>query len=110
MICSRFDVVVVPFPFDDLPLRKRRPVVVLSGSRFNTENGHSWIAMITSAKATDWPSDLAIRDLETAGLRVPCVVRLRFQTMPNNLILDRIGELGEIDRRDCQRRLETMLI
>ena len=35
MICDRYDVVVVPFPFDEIPVRKRRPVLVFSGRSFN---------------------------------------------------------------------------
>lgn len=109
MICDRYDVVVVPFPFDEIPVRKRRPVLVLSGRNFNEANRHTVVAMITTAKETNWPSDVVIGDLEPAGLLVPCVARLRFQTMPNTLIVRRLGRLGAFDRLRCERQLADML-
>ena len=36
--CDALDVVVVPFPFTEQPVTKRRPAVVLSASRFNTHH------------------------------------------------------------------------
>lgn len=109
MICERYDVVVVPFPFDEIPVRKRRPVVVLSGIEFNLANGYSAVAMITTAKATKWPSDINVVDLAAAGLRVPCVVRLRLASMPNDIIDRKLGELDALDRLQCERRLAEML-
>jgi mRNA interferase MazF len=110
VICERYDVVVVPFPFHEIPVRKRRPVVVLSGNKFNRANGWTIVTMVTTAKETNWPSDVLIRDLQTAGLVVPCVVRPRFQTMPNEIIVRRLGELGGLDRLSCERQLAEMLL
>lgn len=109
MICDRYDVVVVPFPFDEIPVRKRRPAVVLSGRGFNQENGHTAVAMITTAKATKWPSDVELKDLDVAGLLVPCVARLRLASMPNDIIDRKLGALGALDRLQCERRLAEML-
>ena len=64
-----FDVVVVPFPFTDRSTTKRRPALVLSDARnFNQQVGRSVLAMITSTKNSDWPLDLEIKDLDSAGL------------------------------------------
>ncbi|MCO5162884.1 MAG: type II toxin-antitoxin system PemK/MazF family toxin [Mesorhizobium sp.] len=109
MICERYDVVVVPFPFTEIPVRKRRPVLVFSGSRFNHDNEHSLVAMITTAKGTSWPSDVAIDDLQSAGLLHPCVMRLRFQTMPNSLIVRKLGTLNSADAVRCADALSGML-
>jgi len=110
VICERYDLAVVPFPFHEIPVRKRRPVVVLSGGRFNDANGWSIVAMVTTAKETRWASDVEIRDLDTAGLRVPCVIRLRLQTMPNEIFVRSIGLLGSLDRLACERQLASMLL
>lgn len=109
MICDRYEIVVVPFPFDEIPVRKRRPVVVLSGRAFNDKNGHSVVAMITTAKKTAWPSDVVINDLQSAGLVIPCVARMRLQSMPNDLIVRKLGVLGGLDRLQCERQLAEML-
>ena len=68
MIFERFDTAVVPFPFAEQAVLKRRPVVVMSSRAFNTANGATLVAMITTAKASVWPSDIALTDL--AALRL----------------------------------------
>jgi mRNA interferase MazF len=109
VISDRFDTVVVPFPFSDIPVLKRRPVVVVSGRAFNQQNGATLVAMITTAKASTWPSDMAIRDLKTAGLSVPCILRWRLATVPNTLILRALGRLSAMDRLGCERGLAEMI-
>jgi mRNA interferase MazF len=109
VIFDRFDTAVVPFPFADIPILKRRPVIVLSGRHFNTENGATLVGMITTAKETTWPSDTRIRDLEIAGLKVPCIVRWRLATVPNTLILRGIGRLSALDRLACERAFAEMV-
>ncbi len=109
MICERFDTIVVPFPFSDIPVLKRRPVVVLSNVRFNTENAATLVGMITTAKASIWPSDHRINDLGVAGLNVPCIVRWRLATIPNSLIQRKLGRLAAVDRLACERLLAEMV-
>ena len=108
MICEFGDVVVVPFPFVEQPVAKRRPAVVLSGAAFNGDSGQSVLAMITSAAGSSWPSDLLIKDQQEAGLNRSCVVRWKLFTLPNDLILQRIGELSQGDGErlsDAARRV-----
>jgi mRNA interferase MazF len=109
VICERFDTIVVPFPFSDIPVRKRRPVVVLSNAQFNANNAATLVGMITTAKASVWPSDHRIDDLGAAGLDVPCIVRWRLATVPNSLIQRKLGRLSAIDRLACERLLAEMV-
>lgn len=74
------DVVVVPFPFTERPVTKRRPAVVVSASRFNTAHAGKILAMVTSTPAR-WPSDVALRDWRQAGLNVACWVRFKLHTL-----------------------------
>ena len=110
MICERYDLAVVPFPFHEIPVQKRRPVVVISGAAFNTANGWTVVAMVTTAKQTAWASDVPIKDLESAGLRTPSILRPRFQTMPNDMLIRTIGSLGGLDRIACEKQLADMLL
>jgi len=98
VICDFGDVVVVPFPFVDLPAEKRRPSLVLSQRDFNSAHRHSICAMITTAAQSKWPSDVAIEDLKPTGLNRPCVVRWKLFTLPNDFILRRAGTLALRDR------------
>lgn len=109
MICDRHDVVVVPYPFHEINVSKRRPVVVHSGRTFNEANGWTVVAMITSAKKSTWPSDVDITDLDRAGLRSPCVMRLRFQTLPNEILVRRIGTLAPVDRLAAEGQFASLI-
>lgn len=109
MICDRYDTVLVPFPFTDIPVIKRRPALVLSGPQFNRANASTVVAMITTAKATSWPSDIVISDRTSANLPQNCVVRWRLATIPNTLLLRRLGALAPLDRLSCEREFSNML-
>jgi mRNA interferase MazF len=104
VICDRWDVVVVPFPFVDKAGNKRRPALGLSQRTFN-ESGHTILAMITSKMHTSWPGDCTISDMGAVGLRVPCIVRLKLFTLDNRLIVRRVGRLREADIAAVERAL-----
>lgn len=86
MIFDRFETAVVPFPFSDMPVQKRRPALVLSSRTFNEESGQTIMAMITTAKDSAWPSDLPIGDIASAGLVPNCMIRWKVMTLPNSAI------------------------
>ena len=110
MTYKAYDVVVVPFPFTDRQSVKRRPALVLSAeAAFNSRVGQSVLAMITSAKNSDWPADTEISDLDAAGLTSESVVRMKLFTLDNQLILRRAGELSDRDRRRVRESLGTVL-
>ena len=104
-----FDVVVVPFPFTDLPIAKRRPAVIVSTRAFNRGHGQIVLAMIASAKGSDWPSDVPLRDWRGAGLAVSCRVRLKVFTLDQGLVIRRIGALAAQDLAAVQRALAANL-
>jgi len=105
-----YDVVVVPFPFTDRTATKRRPALVISdGLAFNSRVGHSVLAMITSAKHSDWPEDSEISDLDAAGLSSDSVVRMKLFTLDNQLILRRAGALSTNDRARVRGALGRVL-
>jgi mRNA interferase MazF len=106
--CERWDVMVVPFPFTEKAGAKKRPALVLSGSSFH-HAGHSILAMITSRGHNPWPGDTAIGDLEAAGLRVPCIVRMKLFTLDNRLLLSRVGTLARPDAASVHDALRSAL-
>jgi mRNA interferase MazF len=108
--CEAFDVVVVPFPFTDRATTRRRPAVVVSDAgSFNAWSGHAVLAMITSARQSNWPLDLAIQDLDAAGLPSPSIVRMKLFTLDARLILRRAGRLGDEDRAALASALDRLL-
>jgi mRNA interferase MazF len=95
---AAFDVVLVPFPFSDRLAGKRRPAIVVSKPDFPERHGHVWLAMVTSAGRTQWPSDVVVANLELAGLPAPSLVRTaKITTVETQRILRRLGHLGPDD-------------
>jgi mRNA interferase MazF len=78
---DRYDVVVVPFPFTDVPRSKPRSALVLSDhDHFGFQASHSVMAMITSSRNRAWPLDVEITNLASAGLPAPSIVRMKLFT------------------------------
>jgi mRNA interferase MazF len=106
---ERWDVVTALFPFTDVPVRRPRPVLVLSHGGFNRQHGHVIGAMITTGAGSRWQSDHEIADLPATGLSHPSLVRWKVFTLPGELLGRRIGTLGEADRSRVAVALATIL-
>jgi len=102
------DIIVVPFPFSERRGRRRRPALVISQRAFNRA-GHTVMAMITSSARSSWPGDVELDDLEAAGLRVACRVRLKIFTLDNRLIVRRAGSLSGADSEAVSSSLRKHL-
>jgi len=110
MTFNRFDVVVVPFPFTDRSTTKRRPALVLSDANtFNQQVGQSVLAMITSAQNSDCPLDVAIADMDMAGLTSASIVRMKLFTLDDRLIIRQAGRLSDADRSNVSKSVARLL-
>jgi mRNA interferase MazF len=69
------DIVKIPFPYTDRPVRQRRPALVIAAGDLQTAHGLVWLAIITSAAHRGWPGDVVISDLAGAGPPAPSIVR-----------------------------------
>ena len=105
---DKFSVVVVPFPFTDQNASKRRPALVLSSTLFNNAVQHSVLAMITSAKNSNWLLDVAISDLQNTGLTSESIVRMKLFTLDNRLIIRQAGSLAEADRQAVSKAFNQL--
>ena len=104
-----FSVVVVPFPFIDRAVARRRPALVVSSEAFHTRHPAVLLAMITTAQASDWPSDVMLRDWATAGLKAACRVRMKLFTLDLELILNQLGVLSAADEKRVGAALRATL-
>jgi mRNA interferase MazF len=84
-----WDIVKIPFPYTDRPVRQRRPALVIAAGDLQTAHGLLWLAMITSAAHRGWPGDVVISDLAGAGLPALSIVRP--------------AKIATIDARDAER-------
>ena len=107
-IFEQFEIAILPFPFVDAPRSKPRPALSSRCNPSIAQNGHTLLAMITTAGHTRWPSDYAILELGPTGLRVGCVVRWKVFTLPNRALHRRLGHLGEPDKEGCRAALARM--
>lgn len=107
MIYNQFDVVVVPFPFIDQNNLKRRPALIISSASFNQHVQHSVMLMITSARNAPWFGDVHIQELCATGLQKPSVIRMKFFTLDNRLILKKSGLLGSQDQQALMQAINT---
>ena len=99
MTYNRWDVVAVRFPFIEGTDAKRRPALIVSTDRLRTDHGLYWIAMITTAKTGHRPDDIAIMNIERAGLFEDCVIRVaRMTTVSDGQIARRLGDIMPKDR------------
>jgi mRNA interferase MazF len=102
--CKPFEVVVVAFPFTDRRASKRRPALAVSSGEFSVHSGHTILAMITSAVNPPWSMDVPL-DSASAGLKSASKVRMKLFTLDNRLILQKVGQLSNLDRESVARML-----
>src|SRR5665213_3567149 len=88
-----WDVVRVPFPYTDRPVRQRRPALVIAMPGILVQPGMLWALMITSADNRGWPGDVVVSDLLAAGLPAPSLVRTEKVATINITDAERLGRL-----------------
>ena len=104
-----WNVVKVPFPYADRPVRQRRPALVVACGDLETNHSLLWVLMITSAENRGWPSDVPVADLETAGLPAPSVVRTAKVAVIDARDAELLGSLAAGDRGAVSRQVSHHL-
>jgi len=67
------------------------------------------LAMITTRAHRGWPGDSEIQDLESVGLPLQCIVRLKIFTLDNRLLMRKIGSLSPADQRRVSGAMKSHL-
>ena len=104
-----WDIVRVPFPYVERPVRQHRPALIVAANGDEQDRGLLWLAMITSAANRGWRGDVAISDLREAGLPVPSVVRPAKLATFEECDADRLGRLPASDRSAVAHYLRNRL-
>jgi mRNA interferase MazF len=104
-----WDIVKVPFPYPDRPVRQRRPALVVAADEIEVHHALISLVMITSAENRGWPDDVRISDLRTAGLPAPSIVRAAKIATVNARDAQRLGKLAVADREAVASRLRGIL-
>jgi mRNA interferase MazF len=93
-----WDLVKVPYPCTNRPVQQRRPALVVAIPDAPAAPLLLWVLMVTSAANRGWPGDVAVSDLEMAGLPAPSLVRAAKIATIETLDAARIGQLPTNDR------------
>ena len=104
-----WDVVKVPFPYTDRPIRQHRPALVVAAGQLEATHGLLWVLMITSAENRRWQDDVVVSDTAAAGLPAPSVVRLAKIATIETRDAERIGTLPRRDRRKVAENLSRAM-
>jgi mRNA interferase MazF len=93
-----WDIVRVPFPYIDRPVRQHRPALVIATDDLTDVHGLLWLAMITSAANQGWRGDVPISAPREAGLPIPSIVRPAKLATIEAREAERLGTLPLRDR------------
>jgi mRNA interferase MazF len=88
-----WQVLRVPFPYADRPVRAHRPALLIALPHAEAAPAVAWLLMITSAGNAGWPGDVPIEPHRTAGLPAPSVVRTAKVASVDLTQLEAIGRL-----------------
>ena len=100
-----WDIVKVPFPYTDRPVRQRRPALVVAAGELEAAQGLLWLAMVTSAANHGWPGDVLVSDFASAGLPIRSIIRPAKIATIEARDAERLGALPPRDRRAVRRYL-----
>jgi mRNA interferase MazF len=105
------DVVLVPFPFTDQTATKKRPAVVVSSDLYHRQRIDVVVMAVTSQplRSAGGAGEALITAWEKAGLPKPSVIKPVLATAEGDLILRKLGELQEDDRRDLREAIRQIL-
>lgn len=104
------DLVLVPFPFTDQTTTKKRPAIVVSSAAYNKERPDLILMAVTSrARLSTSFGEVSVSEWKKAGLIKPSVIKPIFTTVYKGLILKRLGQLQEEDRKVLQEALQSIM-
>jgi mRNA interferase MazF len=104
-----WDIVKVPFPYTDRPVRQRRPALVVAAGEIEIAHDLLWLVMISSAENRGWPDDVGISDLDGAGLPAPSIVRPAKIATADSRDAQRLGTLSIVDREAVASGLRRII-
>ncbi len=107
MIYKKWDIILVPFPFTNLTKSKKRPALIVSPNRYN-KGEDIVIAFITSKlDVAKKLGDYKILQWKEAELPLPSMVRMKFATIANSIVIKKLGMLVKEDEKRFQVKLTS---
>ena len=106
---SKYDVVVVRFPFASSLKYKARPAVVISSDIYNLNSrGTMLISAISSQVGTKLFFEKEVADWEAAGLLKPSIFKASVATIEKEYIITKLGTLSQKDAQNLDEFLQKI--
>lgn len=107
---SKYDVVVVKFPFSDIAALKARPAAIISNKFYNNNSRNSLLVVGISSKIkSKLDFEKNIEHWQKAGLLKPSIFKSAIATIDKNIVLKQLGSLSEKDIEALEDLLALML-
>jgi mRNA interferase MazF len=103
---SKNEVVLVRYPFSDVPASKIRPAVLVGAQHSSAD---LFVVPLSSRIAGLQSGEFILSDWAVAGLRVPTTVRRGLYTVRQNLVIKTVGRLSNNDARQLEGSLRDWL-
>ena len=103
---SKYDIILVRYPFSDLSSSKVRPAVVVSTSHPSQD---IIITPLTSKTGSLMEGEFVLSEWAGAGLNVATAVKRGIYTVHESLVIKVIGQLVDIDTKQLEQSLQGWL-
>ena len=104
------DVVLVPFPFTDQTGAKKRPAIIVSSGAYHQRRRDVIIMAVTSqVKPAAVYGEVTITTWQKAGLIQPSVTKPILATIEKGLVIRKLGQLQDSDRKAVGNALALIL-
>jgi mRNA interferase MazF len=104
------DILLVPFPFTNQTLNKKRPAVIISSNVYNEQKIDLIIMAITSQISSSLSfGEMQITDFSAAGLIKPSIIKPVISTIEKCLVLRILGQLQGPDCKNLRNMIQIIL-
>ena len=104
------DIVLVPFPFTDQVITKKRPAVIISSRAYNRQRPDIILMAVTSQmQSANYFGDMTISQWQQAGLLKPSVIKPIFTTVEKGLVLKKLGSISDNDRKELKKAIQSII-
>lgn len=106
---SKYDIVVVKFPFASSLKYKARPAVVISSENYNKNKRDTLIILAISSRIENKIDlEFSINDWKEAGLLKPSILKSAVATIEKNFVIAKLGKLQNSDIQNLDRMINLI--
>mgnify|MGYP002635653310 FL=1 len=106
---SKYDVVVVKFPFASSLKYKARPAIVVSSDLYNENSRETLLILaVSSSVENKLDFELEICNWEESGLLKPSIFKSAIATIEKDFVISQLGSLTQSDRDRMEKLIEVI--